>query len=518
MILFVLFWETGEFAYDEPYSAMGGLIVSGVSWARGESIMLQQQIAAPNALDELSTLGLTNIRQMGHNMYLATHQEFGQICAITRLRKGFNQNEWKFISDLAKEQIECEFIIKNLALSKTPSFYVIFTEYYGEKNLEDYAIAKAFINQEIVVSAVIGNIMEAVNELHKKNLTHGNLKLSNIFFKEVAPDKSIAVVTNLSGVRSIGEQLQILPNIPIQMQPPEVLHGQPYTPLSDLYMIGLIMYGMLFGKLPYTSDNPQALMQEQYNGPQELDKVSSGFNTALCTLLAFEPNQRQSCEQMLQQCPIFFRQVDPMIYSVHPQMAMQMQNQRIYIRGSSTIPTHILTQAQQIQQTMGAQQMGIPNQFGMQNVIPPQVIAPQLPPQIQQQQQFIQPQGAGYQQSPQYGQTFGQQAVQMPVIQPPIQLQPVQQQYPPQPVQQQYPPQPAYVPQTSQVQPPVITPQYNQGLPSQQNQGPAPASNEESFPIDCELCHQMIQLNLYADHIRTQHPDSALHRLEFDKK
>ncbi|KAA6360881.1 MAG: hypothetical protein EZS28_043592, partial [Streblomastix strix] len=135
--------------------------------------MFKPQIAAPNALDELSTLGITNIRQMGQNMYLATHPDFGQICAIVRDRKNFNENEWKFISDLKKDQIECEFLVKNFAMKKTPSFYVIFTEYYGEKTLEDYAIAKAFINQEIVVSAVIGNIMEAVNELHKKNLTHG---------------------------------------------------------------------------------------------------------------------------------------------------------------------------------------------------------------------------------------------------------------------------------------------------------------------------------------------------------
>ncbi|KAA6355482.1 MAG: hypothetical protein EZS28_048991, partial [Streblomastix strix] len=278
--------------------------------------------------------------------------------------------------------------------------------------------------------------MEAVNELHKKNLTHGNLKLSNIFFKEVAPDKSIAIVTNLSGIKSIGEQLQILPIIPIQMQPPEVLQGQPYTPQSDLYMIGLIMYGMLFGKLPYTSDNPQALLQEQYNGPQELDKVSSGFNTALCTLLAFDPNQRTSCEQMLQQCPIFFRPID---------------NSRIYNRGYTTIPTHILTQTNELQhplfkswiipggkvqmptiqplfqppltqQTFDYQDLDDMNQFHDRCIICGELIqysklynhirtqhpgypqdhnsALQLPPQIQQQQFIQQPLVVGYQQNP----------------------------------------------------------------------------------------------------------------------
>ncbi|KAA6389638.1 MAG: hypothetical protein EZS28_014836 [Streblomastix strix] len=308
--------------------------------------MFKPQSAAPNTIGELQILGLINIHQINQSVYLATHPDFGNVCTIVRDHATFNKNEWEFISNLTKEQIECKFLVKYLGLSKTASFFVLFTEYYGEKNLEDYAVSNTFKIKEDETAIVIGNILEAVNELHKKKLTHGNLKLSNIFFKEVAPDKSIAVVTNLSSVKLQGEKLKNPPKIPIQFQPPEVLQGQPYTPQSDLYMIGLIMYGMLFGKIPYTTDNPQALLQEQQSGPQGLDSLSLGFNSVLCTLLAFDPNQRTSCEQILQQCPIFFKQVDLQFYLDNPQLAIQQHNQRIYNRGISTIPSHILAQPQ----------------------------------------------------------------------------------------------------------------------------------------------------------------------------
>ncbi|KAA6398909.1 MAG: hypothetical protein EZS28_005567 [Streblomastix strix] len=383
------------------------------------------------------------------------------LCAITRNRSNFNQMEWAIVNELAKEEKQGEysdFIVKYISLSKTPSFYIIFTKYYGEKNLEDLSLAGVFANNEICTSVIIGNILEGVNEFHKRGFSHGNLKANNIYITEVGPDKSIAVVTNLSCTQKIGQTQRIQQNIPLQLLPPECLQGQPFTPQSDLYMIGIIMYSMLFKRLPYTSQTYQELLNEQQSGPPNLDKLFLGTNSALCTLLAYDPNQRSSCEQLLQNSPLFNKQVDINLMQSNPQFAAQLQQQRVYQRGCSTIPTHILAQPMQPSELL----------FGRQTIYQPPVIKSGVIPPNLKPVAIVQP---------------------SPVI---IQPQPVIIQ--PQPVIIQ--PQPVYV------QPGLIRP-IN--------------SVPEDPGFECEECHKKFTFDQYKDHIQQQHYGSPLYNKEFGR-
>jgi len=89
-------------------------------------------------------------------------------------------------------------------------------------------------------------IAKALNSIHDKNLIHQDLHSGNIL-----KDNYYSYITDLGLSRPVDEQDKgkiygVLPYIA-----PEVLRGQPYTPVADIYSFGIIAYEILTGLPPY---------------------------------------------------------------------------------------------------------------------------------------------------------------------------------------------------------------------------------------------------------------------------
>jgi serine/threonine-protein kinase len=85
---------------------------------------------------------------------------------------------------------------------------------------------------------------------------------------------------------------------------PEQAMGEPVGPSSDLYSLGVVLYEMLTGELPYDADTPLGIAMKHVNGrlrpPKEIDpSIPAGINAITCRLLAKDPEDRYASDAEL---------------------------------------------------------------------------------------------------------------------------------------------------------------------------------------------------------------------------
>ncbi len=142
-----------------------------------------------------------------------------------------------------------------------------------------------------------GRVLGALGALHAAGVVHRDVKPSNILL-DAAGDARLG---DLGLVRPVdaGDELTrtgALPGTPSYMSP-EQIRGEAATPSSDLYSLGVTLYRMLTGELPFSGGSDYAVIEKQLRAPppavrtrrRECPRWLAGF-VARC--LAKRPDDR----------------------------------------------------------------------------------------------------------------------------------------------------------------------------------------------------------------------------------
>ncbi|WNE40000.1 MAG: Serine/threonine-protein kinase PknD [Mycoplasmataceae bacterium] len=129
--------------------------------------------------------------------------------------------------------------------------YIIVMEYMEEGNVREYLrreYKKIKLEDKL---RKIENLSSALKSIHEKDLVHKDLHSGNVLINETSPDGIICAITDLGLCCPVDESSQgkifgVLPYVA-----PEVLQNQPYTPVSDVYSVGIIIYELLANAYPY---------------------------------------------------------------------------------------------------------------------------------------------------------------------------------------------------------------------------------------------------------------------------
>jgi CheY-like chemotaxis protein len=135
-----------------------------------------------------------------------------------------------------------------------------------EKEIEDHGPLGAVRCAEIVVP-----VCAALAAAHRAGVVHRDIKPSNVFL-HTTPVGEVPKILDFGIARLVGEQAMAqkltldgsLLGTPAYMAPERFRRG-PYGPKSDVYSIGVMLYEMLTGRLPFmtASADPLALVAMQ---------------------------------------------------------------------------------------------------------------------------------------------------------------------------------------------------------------------------------------------------------------
>lgn len=148
-------------------------------------------------------------------------------------------------NNLAK--IDSENVIRILHASRIDNDYAYFlTPHYKDGDLDD-ELSKGINNARNAVIMSEG-ILSGLGFLHSNHLLHRDLKPSNIYLSEGAP-----LIGDFGSVKKIPEGHTAIPGSghSLLYTPPESISANLYGIPGDIYQIGLILYQLLGGSLPY---------------------------------------------------------------------------------------------------------------------------------------------------------------------------------------------------------------------------------------------------------------------------
>jgi hypothetical protein len=133
-------------------------------------------------------------------------------------------------------------------------------EYLKGRHLSDYAKSDNLLEPRKVLE-IIGRTAEALGFAHKQQVVHRDIKPANLMYDAGTDTLKITDfgIARLSGAGST--RTGIVLGTPSFMSP-EQLEGRTVTGHSDLFSLGVSLFQLLTGQLPFTADSMTGLMQQ----------------------------------------------------------------------------------------------------------------------------------------------------------------------------------------------------------------------------------------------------------------
>ena len=191
------------------------------------------------------------------NVYLAYDTILDRDVAVKVLR-GDLSNDEKFVRRFQREALNASSlshpnIVEVYDVGDDNGQYYIVMEYIEGKNLKDLIKKRGKLTVTEVVD-IMSQIADGLSVAHDSYIIHRDIKPQNIMILENGlvkiTDFGIAMAMNATQLTQTNSVMGS-----VHYLPPEQASGKGSTLKSDIYSMGILMYELLTGTLPYRGDN-----------------------------------------------------------------------------------------------------------------------------------------------------------------------------------------------------------------------------------------------------------------------
>lgn len=240
-------------------------------------------------------------------------------------------------------QLDHPNIIRVLDLEEADKQLFIVMEYVAGTNLNQLLETNSLLPFAQVIQ-ITQQIAAALDHAHSRHLIHRDVKPSNVLVRSdgVVKLTDFGIVKAVEGTKITQTGTTI--GTPAYMSPEQMI-GTPVDHRSDLYSLGVVLYEMITGKVPFDGDTPVAIGYKHVHEAPPLastlhSRARGKLEIILNKALAKKPEDRfQSGAEMAQALVQAVEELEENTFSTAYRQALDLLNKRQYENALTELET-----------------------------------------------------------------------------------------------------------------------------------------------------------------------------------
>lgn len=233
---------------------------------------------------------------------LCEHRLTGKKVAVKAISKDqitSKYSEEKVLREIyILKTVESEFVVKILEVFESEKNVLIVLEFAGGGDLLNYVRNKGKLHEK-EAKLIFRQIVRGALDLHKAGILHRDFKLENILIDSKYSTVKICDF-GVSKIISPGEVIYEKCGTPAYLAP-EIIKNEGYKDFTaDIWSLGVVLYAMICGKIPFLSDSIPEIHQLILSGKFDIPNfLSPQASSLLIQMLQLSPICRISLKRVL---------------------------------------------------------------------------------------------------------------------------------------------------------------------------------------------------------------------------
>lgn len=243
-------------------------------------------------------------------VYKAKQVSLDRMVAIKKLPKKFSQNpqfiERFFAEGRAAASLNHPNIVQAFDVGNEGDLYYFVMEYVEGRSVhEDIVKHKRFKESDAIEIGI--QVAEALEHAHERGLIHRDVKPKNIMITkdDVVKLADMGLARAMSDVEAAEAEAGRAFGTPYYISPEQIRGEKTVGPPADIYSLGVTLYHMVTGNVPFEGKNPSSVMHKHLKSelipPDHVNpKLGAGISEVIEMMMAKRVKDRyQNCSDLL---------------------------------------------------------------------------------------------------------------------------------------------------------------------------------------------------------------------------